>query len=83
MTPEPTEERLADMLREFPTFGHAAVHYRLRFERALYLAEHLFQMIPREVWRDQGAEWMGQYEGDHWAEQTLAELQEMRSELDV
>lgn len=79
---EPTKEQLADMLRQFPTFGHAAAHYRSRFERALYLAEHLFEMIPRQVWRDQGAEHAGMYEGDHWAVQTYDELYKMRQELE-
>ena len=33
------------------------------------LARQLFQMISRDVWREHGAEWMGQYEGDYHAEQ--------------
>lgn len=43
--------------------------------RAAYVAEHLMQMIDRETWRSQGAEWMGQYEGDHWEEQTAQEIE--------
>jgi hypothetical protein len=49
---------------------------RAERDRARHIAIHLFQMVDREAWRAQGAEWMGQYEGDHWA----AELeQEIRS----
>ena len=51
-------------------------------ERAIYLLEHVVPMIPREVWRAQGAEWMGQYEGDHWAEHTNAEVKKLRDEWD-
>lgn len=47
-------------------------------DRAIYLAEHLFQMIDKETWRAQGAEYMGQYEGDHWAEQTFEELKSLK-----
>lgn len=47
---------------------------RADLARAVYLAEHLHQMIPREVWRDHGAEWMGHYEGDYHAEQVAEEL---------
>lgn len=44
-------------------------------KRAIYLAEHLFQMVPREVWRDTGGDdGQGHYEGDHRAEQTAAEI---------
>ena len=50
-------------------------------ERLLFLAEHLFQMVPREVWRDHGAEWMGQYEGDHHAEATRNEMASHRAAL--
>lgn len=43
--------------------------------RAIYLAQHLHQMIPQEVWaREHGAEWMGQYEGDYHAEKVRDEL---------
>lgn len=48
-------------------------------ERALYLAEHLWQMIPQEIWRDHGAEWMGQYEGDHHAQKVRDELADLRA----
>lgn len=42
--------------------------------RAVYIAEHLHQMVPREVWREHGVEWMGQYEGDYHAEKLQEEL---------
>lgn len=48
-------------------------------DRTMFLAEHLFQMIPQDVWRAQGAEWMGHYEGDAWAESTRQELAELRA----
>lgn len=49
-------------------------------ERAVYLAEHLFQMVPREVWRAQGGDdGQGHYEGDYWAEQTQTEISELRA----
>jgi hypothetical protein len=54
----------------------------LPFERLLYVAEHLFQMVPREVWREHGAEWQGQYEGDYHAEQVAAELASYRAAID-
>ena len=46
-------------------------------ERAVFLAEHLWQMIPQEVWREHGAEWQGQYEGDYQAERVRDELREL------
>jgi hypothetical protein len=45
-----------------------------KLARAVYLAEHLWQMIPQGVWREHGAEWMGQYEGDYHAEKVRDEL---------
>jgi hypothetical protein len=57
-------------LHDFCVLGEKA-------ERAVYLAKHLFEMIDKETWRAQGAEWMGQYEGDYWAEQILQEIQEL------
>jgi hypothetical protein len=56
---------------------------RERAERLLFLAEHLFEMIDRETWRAEGAEYMGQYEGDHHAESVLAELRDHRAALAV
>jgi hypothetical protein len=45
---------------------------------AVYLAEHLWQMIPQEVWREHGAEYQGQYEGDYHAEKVREELALLR-----
>jgi hypothetical protein len=47
-------------------------------QRAVYLAEHLWQMIPPEVWREHGAEYQGQYEGDYYAEKVREELALLR-----
>ena len=55
-------------------FADEIEYLRKDVARAVYLGEHLHQMIPREVWRDHGAEWMGQYEGDYHAEQVRDEL---------
>jgi hypothetical protein len=52
-----------------------------RDERLIVLAEGMFQMIPQEVWREHGAEWMGQYEGDYHAEKVRDELVEHRTAL--
>jgi hypothetical protein len=41
---------------------------------ARQLARNLFGMVSRETWRAQGAEWMGHYEGDRWAEKAEAEI---------
>lgn len=46
-----------------------------REARAVFLAEHLFQMIPQEVWRATGGDdGQGHYEGDYRAEQIREEL---------
>lgn len=48
---------------------------RERAERLHFLAERMFQMIPPEVWREQGGDdGQGHYEGDYWAEQLRDEL---------
>lgn len=53
-----------------------------RAERLLFIAEHLFQMVPREIWRDHGGDdQQGHYEGDYHAEQTRVELAEHRTAL--
>jgi len=45
------------------------------FERAVDTAEHLFQMIPQEVWRESGAIGPeGQYEGDYFASKIAEEI---------
>jgi hypothetical protein len=44
-------------------------------KRAAYVAEHLFAMIDRETWRDNGADdGQGHYEGDYHAEQVRDEI---------
>lgn len=51
---------------------------RKKLARAVFLAEHLHAMVPREVWRDSGGDdGQGHYEGDYHAEQTTAELKEL------
>ncbi len=43
--------------------------------RAVYLAEHLFQMVPAQAWRDSGGDdGQGHYEGDYFAEKVRDEL---------
>lgn len=43
--------------------------------RAVYLAEHLWRMVPREVWRDTGGDdGQGHYEGDYRADKVREEL---------
>ncbi len=47
--------------------------------RAVFLAEHLWAMVPREVWRDSGGDdGQGHYEGDYRAEQVRDELAYLR-----
>lgn len=44
-------------------------------DRAVFLAEHLFQMIPQSVWRASGGDdSQGHYEGDYQAEQIREEI---------
>jgi hypothetical protein len=51
-----------------------------RLERLLDIAEHLFQMVPREVWRDSGGDdGQGHYEGDYRAEKLYEELAALRA----
>jgi len=46
-----------------------------RLERAAFVAERLFQMIPEQAWRDSGGDdGQGHYEGDYRAAQTLQEI---------
>lgn len=48
---------------------------RKALARAVFLAEHLHALVPREVWRAHGGDDMqGHYEGDYHAEQVAAEL---------
>ena len=45
-------------------------------QRAIFLAQHLFQMIDPQTWRDSGADDMqGHYEGDYHAESVRRELE--------
>jgi len=51
-----------------------------RERRLLYLAEHLFQMVPQSVWRDTGGDDMqGHYEGDYHAAKLQEELAQYRA----
>jgi hypothetical protein len=53
-----------------------AMRLLLLLERAAYIAEHLFQMIDPQTWRDSGGDdGQGHYEGDYWAEQTWEEIE--------
>lgn len=50
--------------------------------RMVYVAEHLFQMVPREIWRDQGGDdSQGHYEGDYHAENVETEIREMKARV--
>lgn len=56
---------------------------RERLERALHLAEHLFLMVPQDVWRDSGGDdGQGHYEGDYRAAQVQEELRAIRDGLE-
>lgn len=55
-----------------------AEKYQDALRRAVFLGEHLWQMVDRETWRAHGAEWMGHYEGDYHAEQVRDELAELK-----
>jgi hypothetical protein len=51
---------------------------RRDLKRAAFLAEHLWQMVSPETWRDTGGDdGQGHYEGDYHAEQTRIEIQEL------
>jgi hypothetical protein len=56
------------------TFRSAVGALEAERDRARSLASHLFQMVPREVWREHGAEHMGMYEGDHRAAEVAEEI---------
>lgn len=50
--------------------------------RVLFIAEHLFQMVPTKVWRDSGGDdGQGHYEGDYYAEKVADELAGYRAAL--
>jgi len=62
------EEALAARVRELET----------ALARATHLAEHLWQMVDSETWRDTGGDdGQGHYEGDYHAEQTREEIQRL------
>jgi hypothetical protein len=47
----------------------AASQLKVMLKRATFIAEHLFQMISQDVWRDSGGDDMqGHYESDYHAE---------------
>lgn len=82
-----TASELAEEVREALDYGGArlSAHNALdsleeQLESLLSLAEHLFQMVPREVWRDLGVDdGQGHYEGDYRAEQIQQELRALRA----
>jgi hypothetical protein len=46
---------------------------------AAYLAEHLWQMIPEQAWRDTGGDdGQGHYEGDYHAEKARDDIKKLR-----
>ncbi len=56
---------------------------RKRAFRLLFIAEHLFEMVPRDTWIEQGGDdGQGHYEGDYHAEQVRDELAVARSALE-
>lgn len=67
--PAPRDSELAEERRVRRLLAEA-------LSRAAYVSEHLHAMIPRDVWRDSGADdGQGHYEGDYRAEQVLTEIQ--------
>lgn len=64
-----------------PNKDAALVQARKDYERVIYIAEHLFEMVPQSAWRESGAEAFGMYEGDYWAEQIREELEFHRRQL--
>lgn len=53
-----------------------AAQMRAALVRSVHVAKGLHGMISQETWRANGAEWMGQYEGDYHAEQIAREIEE-------
>lgn len=52
-------------------------------DRALFIAEHLLQMIPDSVWRENYARGPGgEYEGDYLGMLTQREIRDLRAQLD-
>ena len=68
-------ERIAALEARLAEAGRA-------LRRTVYIAEHLFQMVPQETWRDSGGDDMqGHYEGDYHVEKVREELAEIRAAL--
>jgi hypothetical protein len=40
--------------------------------RSVFLAQHLWQMIPPEVWREHGSEWKGDYQAERVRDELAA-----------
>lgn len=67
-------------VRELVETANEAEALRERLQRAVHLAEHLFVMIPRQVWIDSGGDdGQGHYEGDYRAEQTRDEIAALKA----
>jgi hypothetical protein len=56
---------------------------RAALQRAVRLAEGMHQMIDQDTWRSHGADWQGQYEGDHHADQIREELRALKARSHV
>lgn len=53
-----------------------------KLDRVIFLAEHLFQMIDPQTWRDSGGDdGQGHYEGEYHAVQIRTELEGYRTDL--
>lgn len=70
------EDAVAALVAKVERLAAAFLAHDDALRLATNTARHLHAMIDRETWRAQGAEWQGQYEGDYWAEQTLAQINE-------
>lgn len=77
------EQRAHDAYRgELDDANRHILELKEQFESLLFTAERLFQMIPREVWRDQGGDdGQGHYEGDYYAERIEQELVALRASV--
>lgn len=76
------DEQLRATETERAALQRLAEEMETALERTLYIADHLFEMVPQSVWRDAGGDdWQGHYEGDYHAEQTRGELASYRAVL--
>lgn len=73
------DEHRGQLAERLKTAEERVRELREALDRAVYLGQHLWQMIPQDVWRASGAEAMGQYEGDYRAEQVRDELAALAS----